>query len=260
MPMHINMLEVELAEAQFRNAQFSMSQYAVVLGLSKSFLSELLSGKKALSYKKALEVVNNLKWSERKKKVFLLSVKCKQSSDPVFEKEYERALSVFLKTEKLDLKKIASDQHWMYLATLNLLSLKDFNLNAESLSLRLGIPFSTACRIVNTLADKKLIVEREGKFCALLKHGETSMDIPNEDIQDFHKTILEMSKNALLQEVSTREFVSTTLSFSKKDIKKAKVKIRDFAVSFINEFSNSQGQDCVYQFSSQLYRLDKDLS
>lgn len=258
---YVDLLKDELSARQLKNSKYSTSKFALDLGISKSFLSDVLSSRKNLSLKKANSILNSLKWSERQKHLFSLSVRAQsQTNSPQSEKIwnlYIEALEQYKKTETIKPETFSEVCDWMYLAALNLLYVNDFILNEENLSARLGLPYSLSKKIIMKLLKTKYIEKTNGEdYTPLLSRGETSSDVLSEEIQTFHRSILKKAGFSLKQPVESREFLSLMLSFKKDEILPAKKKLRQFAIDFTNEFAQDGHKDSVYQLSLQLFRID----
>lgn len=77
-----------------------------------------------------------------------------------------------------------------------------------------------------------------------------------EEVESYHNSIMELSKEALPISPKERIFTSSTISIAKKDTEKAQKLIRDFQVEF-GKLMESKPGDEVYLLNMQFFPLTK---
>ena len=89
-----DILKQQLIKRQEVNSRYSLRSFAQKLSLSPSKLSEILAGKKRLSFARAEEIAEKLGLTSREKEIFILSAKLESSSKTIDKVEIKTQLKV----------------------------------------------------------------------------------------------------------------------------------------------------------------------
>lgn len=261
---HIYLLEVFNERKSF-DENFSMRKWAKEMDLkSHSILNFLMTGRRGMrlshvdflskgmkldqdesSYLKALIQFEQAKTADEKELIALLL----KELNP-------REITDFKVIENL---KAVSD--WSYATILSICDLSNFDGEMETIFKSLGGKLSISEVREKVLRLKKIGLLNEDEAGRLYPvHKKTSVpnDIKSEGVRLYHKSVLEMSKSALDEvELAEREFQSFAISMDKMKTPKVKKMIRNFLAK-LEEETQSDYTDNVYQFNIQFFRLTQD--
>jgi len=244
-----------LETRQLKNPAYTISAFARQLGLPPSRLSEILKGKIGISVKRAMDIADTLRLSEKDKEFFVNLVQAEHDRNPLQRQKAQDKISDFYnKYAPLEDGKISN---WYHLALLELMNL-DENLANEQLASRLGLAKATADASIQELLAMGAIVKSETKegFTIVDTNRETAMDIPSESVKQLNEQILKKAAEELrLQDVSNRDFSIAVFGFNKEQLPLAKERIKQFRRDFMKEFESAPHKDSIYSMSLQLFEL-----
>lgn len=224
-----------------KNPRYSLRAYAGKVGLSPSFLSRFLNGKKNLSLEQTLRLGREL------------------SLDLVFDetamRERKDVGSVFILNENI-FHFIAD---WYHLPLLELIQTKSFKNDVKWMAARLKLAVPTVHAALDRLEDLGFISRKDGVIKiekdVFLK---TPDDIANVAQRKHHEQMMVKATEALqTQAVNEREYQALNLNFNKSDLTKAKKRIRQFCEEFNKEFARKRGEQ-VYQLNLQFFNLTEE--
>lgn len=254
---HNKMLLDFINKKKNEDNDFSLRKYAKSKGISASYLSQILAGKKKLSYSFALKIVKDLNLNLKQKKQFLHEIKF-NSSKGIFKVEAEKNL----KNDVINFSSISADQNphivsWQALLILELTYLPNFDFNSKNISEALNLSEDIVNLIIEKLVLSKLLIKKNKKYFANDDLTMTTPDIPSNILkQNLHQMLYKASSALVTQTIEEREFFSVIMSIAKKDLPSFKTKLRDFQIEVINEFGNNKEvKDAVYAFQVQLFKL-----
>ncbi len=262
MTEHLNSrtyLKALLEEKSRLNPKFSLRAFAKLVGLSPAFISRVLRGEKFLSQDTASRISLALSHNHRESLYFrdlvLLDAKL---SDRERSEVLERVQSLRGKAPRpLDLDRFKVISDWQHFAILNLINTSNFKSDERWIAKRLGISPMEVKAALQRLADLELIEFDKKRI--LLTSGpnlSTSDDIASAALRSFHRQMLTKAAAALdSQNVHEREFESLTISFHPKEMKRAKLLIREFVGRANVELEKNPGR--VYQLNVQFFRITK---
>lgn len=245
--MHSNsvaLLKRQFEQKKMRNSHYSLRTFAARLGVSSGALSEILKGKRDLSTKQKLKIVDKLELSPEERQTFL-----------------NEQVEAHLKVAQEEAYLLSEDEFhlisdWWHFALLNLISTKGFQPKMSWLSKRLGLS-----RDLVKGAWERLIrlghVQKNASGQIVRKHPrlKTTVDIVNLSLKRSHLKDLELIDNALLNvPIDLRHTSSMTFSVERKDITKIKKAITNFHQEIMDLYDSKQGDD-VYRVSVSLFPL-----
>lgn len=245
-------LEQELHIRSVKNPAYSMRSFARDLDISSSALSEIISGKRGLSVKKAEEIIDKMGSSPEKKNHFLDSVK---STKAAFKK---KSLKDSTQALQIELDNFSLISEWYHFAILSLMKLSHFKSDKNWIANRLGITLEETTAALERLERLKIVEFKENKYTRQQEWLKTSDDISHHAIKAYHKEILLKAISSLeLDPVEKREITAVTMPINSKKIPEAKIKIRKFKED-LSEFLIDGNSDRVYSFNLQLFPLDRE--
>lgn len=244
-----------LETRQLKNPAYTISAFARQLGLPPSRLSEILKGKIGISVKRAMDIADTLKLSEKDKEFFVHLVQAEHDRNPLQRQKAQDKISDFYdKYTPLEEGKISN---WYHLALLELIGL-DENLATEDLASKLGLSPDMAEISIGELLAMGAIIKSETLpgFTIVDTNRETAMDIPSESVKQLNEQILAKAAQELrLQDVSNRDFSIAVFGFNKEQLPLAKERIKQFRRDFMKEFESAPHKDSVYSMSLQFFEL-----
>lgn len=257
-------LKATLAEKIQSNPQFSLRAFALHLGLSHAALSQVFKGTKNLSYDRALDIATRLKLSDAEKEYFCTLV------------QYESAKSSQLKSELLDklnrirplhqvhhlsLDKFKLIADWYHLPILNMTYIKDFNFNAKTVALRLGITTNEAEVAIERLERLGMLSKDEtGRLVKTEERFLASSDDMSAALRKFHRQFLEKAIDALENQTTAEKINgSETFAFNQQKIARAKEITEDFynKILALAGEDDDGGPTDVYHLQVNCFNLTK---
>ncbi len=245
MEVHQSILVNHLASRKRRNSQFSLRSFAKVLEISPGQLSNLMRGKKNLTTKQAVKIIEKLNLSEE------------ESMDLI------RGLHPKLKNIAHDIQDehiLADDEfklisNWHHFAILSLANVRGNQASPSWISTRIGIDPLSAQLALERLLRLKMIEIKNGKFRQITRPLNTKSDIPSRVIRDYHQQNLRLASEKLESvPVDLREFSAITMAVDPKKMSKAKKMISEFKQRLCKELETKDATE-VYTLSMQLFPL-----
>lgn len=251
----------ELEQRQQKNPAYSLRAFARTLNMSPAYVSQLFTGKRILSEEKAASLSQKLKWSAKRKKIFLTLLQYQKASTQESKNYF---LEQIQDLSDLDFLELKQDQFeliagWYHFAIVELTDLKTFKPEPSWIAKKLGITTTQAKLALERLVRIGLIKEKEGRLEKATPHHRIQ-DVPSNAIVSFHKHHLEAAQKAIQnQKFEDRDFSGTSVSVPIEKLPEIKELIRDFR-SKLNQYCSSKSNpDSVYHLAVQFYRLDKDI-
>ena len=213
-------LEYHLAERIKKNPRYSLRAFSQTVGLSPSFLSRVMSGKRSLSIKAAIKLADSLNLNPTERKALLeKALKDKPKMDKSDDDDYFEITK--------DTFSVISQ--WYHFAIAQLLNLEDFKEDPKWISGQLGISALEAKLAIERLVRLQ-ILERDEKGKLYRTHKNVSVKSETSSaIRMFQREILEKAIESLEKDSNEeRDITSITMSIDEKNISKAKLEIAKF--------------------------------
>lgn len=233
----------EFKTRKARNPNFSMRAFAKWLGISPAQLSQMLAGKRPITFKLMNAMSERLGISPIEKKALFDSLlKDKDFVEGAIEKKVLRLQE--------DQFRLISD--WYHLAILSLTKMPEAKPDPRWISRRLGITVEQAHEAVLRLV-RLGVVELKPIFRQICDPIEVVSQIPSQAIRNYHKQNL----NLAIEKIDTvsldhRQFQAMTLAVSPNNIEAYKKLIDDFLEQASQLSEKRQGTE-VYNLNVQLY-------
>lgn len=249
-------LGAEFSKRKLRNETYSLRAYARDLKLSPSRLSEILSGKHGLSEKTADTIAEKLKLKPRDRQFWrdlILSESARNQKVRELAKtrvdEARKANShVQIKEDQF---RVISD--WYHAAILELTQIKGFQSNLKWISDRLGIGHEDTQVAIQRLIQLKLLkCDSDGNWIANPEIFSTFSDTPSAAIRKFHRQILTMHIESLIQDpMDDRLAQSMIVAIPKSSMPDFHVQFQKFISQFWQNIEHLE-KDELYSMSLQL--------
>lgn len=222
-----------------------MRAFARVLDVSPPHLSQLISGKRPLTYSSAKKIAKGLGLSPRETEQFL---------------DYLNTEKVKRKREDSEKKKILIEEDqfklicdWYHLGILSLAKIKENRFDARWISKRLGIRIKDAADARDRLIRLNLIERNGESFKRTISDFQTADDQLSSWLQKSHIQNLLLAKDRLeTTPVHMREYSTLTMAIDPSNILKAKKIMRRFEDD-IADILESGNKSEVYTLALQLF-------
>ena len=251
------LLREDFARRAALKPRLSLRSYARFLGLSPSFVSAVLKGKKELSVASAFKVAKKLGYS--RSQTFRICKVIRERRDP----SELRQLTRMIEGSRSDFRELALDHfalisEWYHYAILELSLCIRAPLTPLLISRRLGISKGQSREAIDRLLRLGLLArDSNGRIRKTSDKLRTPSDIPSHALRSHHSQLMDKAKQALAsQPVEQRDITSITLSISKKAVAEAKAEIRKFRRKMATLLSD-QNPDSVYQLNIQFFELTR---
>ncbi len=229
-----------LKKSRLKNVKFSQRALAKKLLVSSSTLSDLVNGRRHVSAKKALSILNRL-----------------PEVDPIRRAKLEmRIQSSFEKRVPLNKENYDIILEWVFLGILCVLELDNAPHTSHEIGDALGVNIkkieSALARLTKLGMIKKNLENRYTIECA---YFETTDEIADSRIAEAHINDMDKAKDALRRlPPQLRDFTSLVVSGDMTRLAAAKKLARRFFMQLSRTLTGSQRNE-VYKISLQIYPL-----
>lgn len=270
----IQLIQSRFAEIQVKRPEYSMRAFSRTLGLTASQFSEIIRGKRPVTRKIAIRILDRLdidpetagalveklpvKQTRRKRAKASLQKQLKiKPSDQGSQQQSKKRVLNYVQLSTDEFRLIAD---WYYLAILSLAETKNFYGDPVWISKRLGIRERDARSAVDGLIRLGLLERtKSGKLRATGKQFTTTNDIPDSSIRKNHSQGLEQAKEVLDQvPVELREITASIISIDPKLLPKAKERLREIKREITQLLEGGDKKE-VYRLGIQLFPLTKEV-
>jgi uncharacterized protein (TIGR02147 family) len=242
-----SVLQEELVSRTRKNSSYSLRAFAKSLGLTSSALSEMLNGKRAITYKSIEKIGIRLGMSLNKINSYKVSSTSKNESQG----------SASFRQINIDQYSVISD--WYHYAIIELLKVKGMQSNSNWISRSLSITRSVANIAIDRLVRLKLIEWKDKNQLVDTSSGfstNISENLTSNGSKQLQKQILEQSIDALMNvPLELRNHTSMTMAINPKHLPEAIVRLTKFRRELC-EYLESQGDPLeVYQLSLSIFPI-----
>ncbi len=259
-------LKSKFSERIAANSRYSLRAFARDLGLSPSYLSQVLSGSRGLTIKSAATLFQKLNISLSDQNIFILEIKKEHARSPktklLVQKQIETALQDKL-AHQLTPEMFASMANWFSLVVFQLFYLKDAPTHSRPQFIRycegqLGLPVEVIEHTLSVLLDLEL-VKPVGK--GLTPHHSTvwtTNDIPSAGIRQFHRQMIGRALDAIeTQTLEERTLHSHQMPILKSDVPSLNRDMLKFGNLMLRKYGKTETceGEVVYGLNLQLFKL-----
>ncbi len=241
-----DILTAEFHRRQERNPRYSLRAFAAFLGMSPAHLSQVMSGKRSLSFRTAEALAErlNLNPGERQRALGGLG--------PVRQRLTET--ESFYRLKEQEFETIAS---WEDYAVLGLASLESNKAEARWIAERVGLSVAQARVTLNRLVKLGLLSIEAGRFFQTGRALTTTQDVRSAAIRQFHRGLLGKAVDTLdTVELDRRDFGAIIMAIDPSKLPQAKKRLQQFRRELCAELEDGSRKE-VYALSLQLFPLSK---
>lgn len=244
-----------------RNPAYSTHAFARDLGVSQTLVSLLLSGKRVLSLKRALQFSLNLGLDKQQTQQLLdavtVTIGAKQTDTPIQRRSKKSVPTPFI---HLEIDRFKTISQWYHVAILDLTTVAHFKPDLQWIAKELGITSIQARDAVSRLTRLGLL-EMDGNRW---RKTELKLMFPTQNstsaVREFHKQMIGKAIDSMdmrsQEDFEAREISSMTMAVNPEKITEAKELIRKFQKKLAALLT--QGEcTALYQFNNQFFPLTK---
>ena len=256
-----------LAKKMTKNPGYSMRAFARNLGVSHTYLSLVLSGKKPLSMKKIVHFSHILGLDERHTDLFM-----KAGAREARTKVLAGAGKSSFRSQKTEENYFEAEDdqfsvlaEWYHLPILDLTFLKGFDSDPKWIAKKLGISVEQVKSAIERLKRMRLLKEVDGKLVKtkekLLVHPKNDVKARRTYYQKMMQKAWENLESNVERDVQLRDMSALTVPIDPALIPAVKEKIKKFTMS-LWKFMRSGENIELFQLNVQLFPLtvpDTDL-
>jgi uncharacterized protein (TIGR02147 family) len=234
-----------------RRRGYSLRRFAKTLGVSPSFLSDLLRGRKSLSPEKAGAVARRLGLTGTEAEYFRLLARHRSEGGASEDPAGPRVVT------RLPLDAFTAMRDWYHVAILEMTELEHFQVTAATVAARLSIGVRTArAALARLVRIGHLAVDEQGRFRKTYRAGVLESAERNDALRAFHEQMLRKAASSLTGQTNTEKVVgSETFAFAPEQLPLAAAIIEDCFNKMTALAEQSAGRSQVYHLGIQLFNL-----
>lgn len=246
------------ANLQRKNPAFSLRAFALKLDISPSALSEIMAGKRKVSKKMAVKLLDRMYLDPKEAEAIKLLFDGKGNGH---DQEADSEKGLLQKYKKnINYLKLSSDQfnmisEWQHFALLSLMETVDFVSDIPWMAKRLALSVTDVQKTLTRLTDLNLVSRKYNRYAPTNEPLITSDDVANQAVRKAHYEDLKLAEKVLDHcPVELRDFTAVTVAVDKSKIPEAKKMIREFQDS-LSQFLEDGKKDEVYKLTFYMYPL-----
>jgi uncharacterized protein (TIGR02147 family) len=252
-------LSETLSERIQLNPSYSLRLFALELSLSPSTVSEILKGKKNLSFGRATQVANKLGLDAGETAYFCTLVQFASAKGVDEKTQIQVRLSELNPKSKgvdLSLDIFAMISEWYHAPILALADITSFSFSARNVAKKLGITELQARVAIQRLVRLELL-QKEGKgYKRLHDHLLFQSQEVNTALQKFHRQMLTRAIEVLTKQSNKEKFIGTrTFAFDPSQFPQVKRKIETFLTELMDLAERGEKKTEVYHLALTAFNL-----
>lgn len=242
------LLQEKFAVAQVRNPAFSLRSFAKKLEISPAALSEILNGKRKISFKLAHKLSKKLMLSPQESQMLIQSFQIRNTPSE-------------MKSQKKEVR-LSQDQfqligEWQHFAILSLAETKDFKSSDQWIADRLGLSLQKTKLALSRLIKLGLLKKVNEQYIVTGESYSSPDEVVDLALRRMYSEVLDLSKDSLLDhELQQRDFSGVTMAIDPSRLPLAKKLIRKMLAQ-VCEILEVENKSEVYRLNVQLIPLTK---
>lgn len=238
-----SLLKDELSRRAQRNPAYSLRAFARDLGVSHTYLSLVMHGKRTLSLRQAYQMAGPLGVPAES----LAKAPTKKPKKQLKEKAVQ-----------LEIDQFQFVSHWYHIAILDLTLVKDFKSEISWIAKQLAISEKQAGTAVARLERLGLLKFENGRWAKTSEELYVPGTIPVTAIRQYHDQMIRKGLKTLKSKEETshkkRDITGTTMAIDPTRIPLAKRRIQRFRKELMRFLSQGE-RTSLYQLNVQLFEL-----
>jgi uncharacterized protein (TIGR02147 family) len=256
-------LKTTLTEKASSREGYSLRAFAQKVGVSSSFLSEVLNAKKSLSVELAFKIAVKLDLTETETQYLCVLVQLEQEQDPEFREVLVKRLQRLNPnriTHDLSADLFKSIADWHHYAILEMTYLSGVRLESALIAKKLGISKIEAELALDRLVRLELLEKnaKTGRYAKAHSYVLAQSQIPNGALKQFHQQILEKAIESLkTQSPDERMSATDVIPIDSRHLAKVDRLSREFSAAVLKLSEESKVKDSVYALSVHFFNVMK---
>lgn len=254
------LIKEEFERRRARNKYYSLRSFARDLEIPAPKLSEYLNGKRRMAKQRIEQVGKKLGLESRALDTLICAEEAHYGRSARSRESAKRNLQTMTKSKwrQIELDMFSFVRDWYHMAILELMETADFKPDVAWVAKRLGLSKGQAVAAIDRMEQMGLIEKTPKKWIQKDPDLETTVDIPNSSIAEFHRQILDQAQKKLDQiRVERREYCSMVMAFDESQLPELKKHIRQFQSVVADLCRKGKNKKSVYAFNVQLFPLSR---
>jgi uncharacterized protein (TIGR02147 family) len=259
-------LKQALQEKQRKNPAYTMRAAARDAGVTSGFMSMVLSGKKRLTFKRAVQFAQLLKIDGASSDLLLRAVALESTTDSACRAYLANALGGDSARQQqeyavLELDRFRTLSDWYHIAILDLTLVKGFESNAAWVSEELGISLEQATSAVARLQRLGLLeITKDGQWIKTDAKLAIPTTYSDKAMRDFQEQMIDKAREALQspspEDFAARDISGVSMAIDPARLPEAKLRIQRFRRDMLEFLEEGESTE-LYRMNVQLFRLSK---
>lgn len=248
------------------NPKYSLRAFARDLGISPSYLSQVLNGTRGLTSKNSVKVFRKLDFTTKESELFDLEIRRERLKTPKNKAKVQKLIKeVIQKSDAHSLSEATFSEmsDWFPMVLLQTLVLKDAPLHSRAklvkyCAKRLGLPEVVVKQTLDSFERLGLICQTKDGLERLYTTVWIGGSVPSQAIRNFHRQMISRAVAAIeTQPVDERTLQSAQIPMLKSDYPEMEREIVRFRNHLIRKYGKVKGgkADTIYGLNLQLFRL-----
>jgi len=246
----VDWLQNEYSWRKLKNPNYSQRAFAKLLGVGSGRLSEILSGRRAMTKELGRNFSEKLGYKKEEQKLFLKAIESSRAENKkCTEKDFKYL-------QESSFKEICD---WYYLAILNIMTISEKLSEPEGVARRLGLDITITKNAIKKLIGLGLVeFDKGGYYRRTSKPISTTKDIPSEAIRVFQQQILEKAQQAIVTvPAEKRDFSTSFVRLNPRSINKIKDAIEVSRRELASTCKSSKKTE-IYALNIQFFPLTQE--
>lgn len=252
---------------QKRVPRYSLRKFALDLGVSSGYASQILSGKRVPSAEtlgKISEVlaIEKPDFALLEKSVAIYGSSSIRSRDLLQSlMKSDKAAQSQLQHEKVEFVQLALMKTWAHFAFLDLTTTSNFKSDERWIAKRLGIGLTQLREVIDELAASGLIKKVDGKWTKTGKKIQFPTDRSHPATRQYHTRMIEKSVAVMNEqieesEIARRRIMGATLAMNPERMEAFVKMVNDFIFASVEHLTEGDCEE-VYQLNLQFVPLTR---
>lgn len=244
----VELLNSILAQRKAKNSKYSLRALARSLGISPASLSLILAGKREISTRHAIQILDKLRVTDPDIHTSLVKSTISAKSAPKKTVTYT----------ELDLERFAIIRNWEHFALLAAIDI-DPKISEAALAKKFDLKISVVRDAIARLTRVGLLKKTASGWSSVQPNQETRpTPTPNSDLRECHRQHIEKALDSLRNDpIEKRHISGTTMTLSPEKFGLAAMAIMEFHRK-LSELADDGNATTVYRLNIQFFPLAKE--
>ncbi len=260
---HRTFLRDTLAERIGRNSAYSLRGFAKSLEVSPALLSQVINGKRNLSFHCSLKVARKLGLGPSETEYFCLLSQFESETDPEARASITDRLNLLnpqRKTTDLSIDVFTAISEWYHIPILVMTDLPPEEFAPRRIARRLGITEVEVVSAIDRLERLGLLENLNGRYKRVHDNPIFSSQTASQALRHFHRQMLGRAIQSLEQQTPLQKYVgSETFAFDINGLRQFERMAEEFFAKTIALARGQKRKHAVYHLGMQLFEIRGDI-